>query len=106
MLNDKHINYSQEILKAQFKDDGIAGLQSTLTFSKQTARISSNKYLQIIHCRQNHWIVATTIGSYPKVFIYDSIYELVDQATVHTSYNLNATRVAHARATRVIHAYF
>ena len=28
------------------------------------------------------------------------------QSTVHTSYNLNATRVAHARATRVIHAYF
>ena len=26
--------------------------------------------------------------------------------TVHTSYNLNVTRVAYARATRVIHAYF
>ena len=84
MLNDKHINYSQEILKAQFKDDGIAGLQSTLPFSKQTARISSNNYLQIIHCRQNHWIVATTTGSYPEVFIYDSIYESVDQATLDT----------------------
>ena len=27
-------------------------------------------------------------------------------STVHTSYNLNVTRVAYARATRVIHAYF
>ena len=82
MLNDKHMNYSQEMLKAQFKDDGIVGLQCTLTFSKQFTRISSNKYLQIIHCRQNHWTVATTMGSYPEVFIYDSIYESVDKATL------------------------
>ena len=82
MLNDKHMNYSQEMLKAQFKDDGIVGLQSTLTFSKQFTRISSNKYLQIIHCRQNHWTVATTMGSYPEVFMYDSMYESVDKATL------------------------
>ena len=54
MLNDKHINYSQEILKAQFKSSGIVGLQSTLFFSSQTSTVSSDKYLQIIHCRQNH----------------------------------------------------
>ena len=82
MLNDKHINYSQEMLKVQFKDAGIAGLQSTLTLSKQTSRISSNKYLQIIHCRQNHWTVTSTIGSNPEVLIYDFIYESVDKATL------------------------
>ena len=31
---------------------------------------------------------------------------LLCNGTVHTSYNLNETRVAHARATRVTHAYF
>ena len=36
VLNDKQINYSQEVLKAKFEDAGIVGLQSTLTFNKQT----------------------------------------------------------------------
>ena len=29
MLNDKHMNYLQEILEAQFKGDGTARSQST-----------------------------------------------------------------------------
>ena len=45
MLNDKHIDYSQDILRAQFKGAGIVGLQSTLTFSSQTGVVSTNKYL-------------------------------------------------------------
>ena len=81
MLNDKHINYSQEILRTQFKSAGIVGLQSTLFFSSQTSMISSDKYLQIIHSQQNHWIVSLSITSYPVVFIYDSLYESVDEPT-------------------------
>ena len=30
----------------------------------------------------NHWIVASTLGSYPKVLVYDSIYQTVDKATL------------------------
>jgi len=81
MLNDKHINYSQEVLKTQFKSAGIVGLQSTLFFSSQTSMISSDKNLQIIHSRQHHWIVALSITSYPVVSIYDSLYEPVDEPT-------------------------
>ena len=40
------------------------------------------------------------------VWPISSIVGLLILYTVHTSYNLNATRAAHARATRVIHAYF
>ena len=77
MLNDRHMNYSQEILKAQFQDIGITRLQSTLTLSKQMSTFSE-KYLQVIHCRENHWIVASTIDSYPDVYVYDSLYDSVD----------------------------
>jgi len=84
MLNDKHINYSQDILKNQFKGIGIVGLQSTLTFSKQqTSMILNEKYLQIIYCRENHWIVASSILSHPEVTIYDSLYQSVDQPTLN-----------------------
>ena len=83
MLNDKHINYSQEILRAQFQSVGIVGLQSTLTFGNHSSMVCGDKCLQIIHCRQNHWIVASTIKSYPEVFIYDSLYESVDEPTMN-----------------------
>ena len=93
MLNDKHINYSQEILKAQFKSSGIVGLQSTLFFSSQTSMVSSDKYLQIIHCRQNHWIVASSMTSYPVVSIYDSLYESVDEPTLNKIKELFGTHI-------------
>ena len=82
MLSDKHMNYSQEIFKTHFKGFGIVRLQSTLTFSSQTNMVPTSKYLQIIHCRQNHWVVASTMISHPEVTIYDSLYELVDNATL------------------------
>ena len=55
------------------------GLQYTLTFSNQSSMLSSNKYLQIIHCRQNHWIVASSIKSYPEVTICNSLYKSVHE---------------------------
>ena len=82
MLTDKHINFAQRVLQRKFKI--IYGLQSTLTLSKSRkvpARSASNT-LQIIHCRGCHWISASTIKSYPKVIVYDSIYSSIDQATI------------------------
>ena len=34
-----------------------------------------------MHCRSNHWIVASTILSYPRVTVYDSLYDTVDGNT-------------------------
>jgi len=39
------------------------------------------KFLYILHCRINHWIIASTILSYPKVTIYDSLFDSVDGNT-------------------------
>ena len=81
-LTDKHINFAEKLLSRQFKS--ISGLRSTLTLSKSkrlTAKSASNA-LQILHCKGCHWIAASTINTYPKVAVYDSLYSSIDEATV------------------------
>lgn len=83
-LTDKHINFAQKLLSRKFKS--ISGLRSTLTLSKPkrlTTRSSSNA-LQILHCRGCHWIVASTVNTYPKIVVYDSLYSTIDEATEKT----------------------
>ena len=78
MLTDKHINFAQEILKMQFHN--LTGLQSTLVLSKHQKLPATS---QIIHCRGNHWIVASNIQSSPKVLqVFDSLYSSVDGMTM------------------------
>ena len=36
---------------------------------------------ELPHCRTNHWIIASTILSYPKVTIYDSLFDSIDANT-------------------------
>ena len=60
-LNDKHINFAQEILKQKFPN--IYGLRSTLLHKTELQSVPScSSFLQIIHSRNCHWIVASTIG--------------------------------------------
>jgi len=82
MLTDKHVNFAQALLLRKFKP--IAGLQSTLTLhkAKKVAARSAPRFLQIIHCRGCHWIVASTVGTYPKVIVYDSLYSSIDKETL------------------------
>ena len=60
-LSDLHINYAQQLLKGQFPN--LNGLQSTLFQSKKQARATVKNQLQVIHSREDHWIVASTVGS-------------------------------------------
>jgi len=65
------------------KYKNIYGLKLTLTLHKSTrvpVRCTKN-FLQIMHCRTNHWIVVSTILSHPKVTIYDSMFDSVDANT-------------------------
>ena len=78
-LSDNHINFAQEILKIQFPH--ISGLQSTLIIAKCQKVPVTSTYLQIIHSRGNHWIVATNIRCDPKLQVFDSLYSSVDEAT-------------------------
>ena len=72
-LNNKHINFTPQILKKH--SPYLTGLQSTLLLSKsqQMSATTTSRYLQIIHTNGNHWIVASTIGCSPKIQVYDSL---------------------------------
>ena len=80
-LNDKHINFAQSLLKKQFKD--IQGLISTLLLiSRGPGHTIASNGLQIIHTRDSHWIVATTIGCTNEVLVFDTLYSTVDKPTI------------------------
>ena len=94
MLTDKHINFAQALLCRKFKS--IAGLQSTLTLHivKKIAARSAPRVLQIIHCRGCHWIVTSTVGSYPKILVYDSLYSSIDDETLALLKQMFGTKVS------------
>ena len=80
LLTDKHMNFAQGVLKKQFP--GLNGLQCTLLLPKQNIILSPTNYLQIVHTRNNHWMVLSTLGCLPnQVKIYDSLYSDVEEQT-------------------------
>ncbi len=97
-LNDLHINYAQKVLQQQFP--GITGLQSTLHQQKLPSQRTASqkkptdKHVQIIHSRGNHWIVASTIHSARgEVKVYNSVYNSFNTETKAIISNL--FRVSH-----------
>ena len=87
MLSDIPINIAQSLIKKQFPD--IKGLQPTVyqqrnqTMEDGTVQLDSTNQLQIIHCRGNHWIVASSVGcTKGTVNIYDSLYTSLDETTI------------------------
>ena len=78
-LNDMILNASQQLLHQQFPP--IKGLRSTLSPVTNLGAWVNN-YLQIFHCRTNHWTTASTIGCHEgEVCVYDSLYTSVDDIT-------------------------
>ena len=85
-LNDMHINVGQYLIKKHHPI--INGLKSTLTISKPNYSYPEAEcnldqhFLQVIHSRHNHWIVASNIGG-PKneITVYDSLYINVEKST-------------------------
>ena len=83
-LTDRHIDFSQLILKEQFQS--IHGFQSTLLLANKPAPVTNKtNCLQIMHCRNNHWITVSTIGctTTNTVHVYDSLYFSVDNVTMN-----------------------
>ena len=56
------------------------GLQLT-QLQGQTHSQATSDALQVLHIRNNHWIVASTKEKRKAVHVYDSLYSSVDQAT-------------------------
>ena len=96
-LSDIHINYAQQHLNCQFPQ--LNGLQSTILQSKRVAFSSGEvmNYLQIVHSRGDHWIVASNIGcECSEVNIYDSVYNSVDlekKEVILNSFNINSIEI-------------
>ncbi len=89
-LDDKHIDFSQELLHQQFPS--MQGLRSSLTPIANIGFWVDN-YLQIFHCYGNHWVCATTIGcANGVVHVYDSLYTSVCESTRDSIKNIFSPR--------------
>ncbi len=81
-LTDQHINFAQALLRLQFPT--LNGLQSTL-YQSRTQGFKASVHAQVIDCRGDHWVVATTIQCPPgEVKVYDSMYASVDDGALRT----------------------
>ena len=77
-INDRVINAVQKMLIAQFPL--LKGLRSTLI--QYHLGCWTDNYLQIVHSRNSHWILVSSIGCQRgEVKVYDSLYDRVDDAT-------------------------
>ena len=92
-LTDKHINFAQNLVGSKYKS--VYGLHLTLTLhkAKRVPAKCAKNFLQIMHCRTNHWIVVSTILSHPRVTVYDSLYDTVDDSTCKTLKQLLGPKV-------------
>ena len=77
-LTDWHITFGLKLLNQQFPF--LVGLLPTHKIFPISGWSCS--FVQIFHCRTNHWVTVTTIGCQPnEVFIYDSLYSDVESET-------------------------
>ena len=74
MLNDRHINFAQKLLRSQFP--AVNGLGHTLLQGKPKLH-----GIQIIFDRKNHWIVASNMNSETTVQVYDSLHTRLCEET-------------------------
>ena len=78
-LNDLHMTISQKLLSDRFPS--IVGLRTPLVPVTEIGSWIGN-YLQIFHCRGNHWITVSTIGCRGgEVRVYDTIFTSIDDNT-------------------------
>ena len=81
-LTDLSINMAQKMLKKQFPK--LNGLISTLVQEKKFTYKPTKNQLQIIHSRDDHWIVASSALSKKnenEVHVYDSAFTTIDERT-------------------------
>ena len=79
-LNDRHINFVQAMLRAQFPK--CDGLKNTLLQNQVTLTIA-NKMVQILHIHNNHWVVISNVHcSGDDLKMYDTVYNDIDGSTM------------------------
>ena len=79
-LSDRHINFAQAILRAQFPQ--CEGLQNTLLQDRLRWKATSN-VVQIIHVRSDHWVVISNLFCpNGNVRVYDTVFNDIDDSTM------------------------
>ena len=79
-LNDRHINFVQAMLRIQFPK--CDGLKNTL-LQNQVRLTIANKIVQILHIRNNHWVVISNVHcSGDNLSMYDTVYDDIDSSTM------------------------
>ena len=80
-LTDKIIHAAQILLLQFFTD--MAGLQPPVLQKVCAFQVHSGEFVQIIHVRNNHWCVVSTVGCETgAVHVYDSLYKPISKETV------------------------
>ena len=78
---DKIICVAQMLLLQFFSN--VAGLQHPTLQKVFAFRVHSGEFVQIIHVRNNHWCVVSTVGCQSGVVhVYDSLYKTLSKETV------------------------
>ena len=80
-LTDQHISFAQRLLRHQFPK--MNGLRLTLLQDRPHSQPTVNA-LQVLHIKKSHWIVAFTKLKGKLVYVYDSSFSSIDQATAKT----------------------
>ena len=79
-LTDKIICAAQMMLLQFFPN--MAGLQPPTLQRVFAFQVHSGEFVQIIHVRNNHWCVVSTVGSQSGVVrVYDSLYKTLSKET-------------------------
>uniref|UniRef100_A0A1X7UKA6 Ubiquitin-like protease family profile domain-containing protein n=1 Tax=Amphimedon queenslandica TaxID=400682 RepID=A0A1X7UKA6_AMPQE len=77
-----NIYFGQNLLRRRFPE--INGLKSTLEITKPSDKfeMTDSLIIQVIHCKDNHWITTSNIGCQEsEITVYDSLYKAIDQHT-------------------------
>ena len=81
-LTDNVITASQMLLLQHFPN--MSGLQPPTLQEVLGFQVHSREFVQIIHVRNNHWCVVSTVGcENGAVNVYDSLYSTVSSKTIH-----------------------
>ena len=81
-LNDKHMHFAQILIKQQFKH--LEGLKYPVILSTLGPFPTTTNALQILHTREDHWIVTSTVRcAKGEINIYDSLYKSVETSTAN-----------------------
>ena len=102
-ISDSVINAGQNLLKEA--DKLIAGLQPIAAGKVGAIAVQTDRFVQVLHINDNHWITISTIGcnnDMPTVKVFDSM--LVDNAPETTAQQI-ASMLAYNENTEILLEY-